>query len=376
MSRKILLKSDFWYELPKELIAQEPVEPRDQSRLFVYDRQSGKIEHKKFFNLPDYLKKGDLLVINNTKVMRARLLGHKKLTQGKVEVFLLKKLTSVVEDNQDKKSERWQVMLGGKVDVGLEIVISPQLAAEVLADNNDGIWQVEFNLAGDELQAEVERIGHIPLPPYIRHGVDAVEDQVRYQTVFADESQKGSVAAPTAGLHFTEKLLDDIRQRGVEIGELTLHVGIGTFSPVKTEQVVDHRMHAEYFEVNAELVEKIIKTKKNGGRIIAVGTTSARTIETLASKVEFTELLAGTKKECQGFYGWTAIFIYPGYEYKLVDGLVTNFHLPESTLLMLLAAFLGQGGKKDGLAIERALYREAIENNYRFFSFGDGMLIL
>lgn len=364
MSKSRLSKKDFWYDLPKELIAQSPIEPRDESRLFVYDRASAKIEHRIFRNVAEYLKPGDLLVLNNTKVMPARLLGQKKLTQGKVEVFLLKKIGKVT------MGECWQVLLGGKVNVGLVIALSQKLEALVERNNNDGTWEVLFNLAGQQLFREIEAIGHMPLPPYIRGGVEKQEDRERYQTVFSREGKKASVAAPTAGLHFTDQLLWQLRKQGVKIGELTLHVGIGTFAPVKAEKIKDHKMHAEVYEVSQKLKKLIVETKKNGGRVIAVGTTSARTLETVADLVN-----DGGATSKGSITGATDIFIYPGYKFKLVDALVTNFHLPESTLLMLLAAFLEQvpGGK--GLKIEKKLYAEAIKNNYRFFSYGDAMLI-
>lgn len=369
MSKKQLIKQDFWYNLPKELIAQTPIEPRDSSRLFVYDRSSGQVEHKKFFDIADYLESGDLLVLNNTKVMPARLLGLKKMTGGKVEVFLLTKLAN------KKDTEIWQVMLGGKVGVGLEIVISSGLSAVVQQNNQDGTWAVEFNLAGSALKKQIEEVGHMPLPPYIRHGEDKNEDRQRYQTVFARTTKKNSVAAPTAGLHFTKDLLVKLKKQGVQIGELTLHVGIGTFAPVKADKITDHRMHAESYEVDKKLLEKIIETKKRGGRVIAVGTTSARTLETVANRMD-----KGEWTRENGLTGVTDIFIYPGYQFKLVDALITNFHLPESTLLMLLAAFLdsstGSARAGQGLKIEKKLYTEAIKNKYRFFSYGDAMLIL
>jgi S-adenosylmethionine:tRNA ribosyltransferase-isomerase len=365
MPKRRLSKNDFWYDLPKGLIAQAPIEPRDSSRLFVYGRASAKAEHRIFREVADYLKPGDLLVLNNTKVMPARLLGQKKLTQGKVEVFLLKKLAKA------RGGERWQVLLGGKVSAGLFIALSDRLEARVEQNNNDGTWEVMFNLAGKELLQEVEAIGHMPLPPYIRGGVEKPEDKERYQTVFGREGKKFSVAAPTAGLHFTDSLLRQLKKQGIRIGELTLHVGIGTFAPVKAERIEEHKMHAEVYEVSQQLIKQIIETKEKGGRVIAVGTTSARTLETVASSI-FSSNLSGK----DSLTGATDIFIYPGYEFKIVDALITNFHLPESTLLMLLAAFLEQGPAKDGLKIEKRLYAEAIKRNYRFFSYGDAMLIL
>lgn len=354
-----LSKKDFWYDLPKELIAQQPIEPRDQSRLFVYDRKSRKIEHRKFSDIVEYLAPGDLLILNNTKVMPARLHSTKKDTGGKIEIFLLKKV-----------SREWQVMLGGRVHENSELIVSDKLEAKVLKNNQDGTWQVAFNLSGKALMAEIEKVGHMPLPPYIRKGLDKVEDKERYQTVFSRASKKESVAAPTAGLHFTKRLLEKLKAKGVEIGEVTLHVGIGTFAPVKAEKIADHKMHAERYEVTKELIEKVRAVKRQGGRVIAVGTTASRTLETVAKFITGEEELVADLAE-----GWTDIFMYPGRKFKVVDALVTNFHLPESTLLMLLAAFLQQIGKVNGIKIEQELYKVAIEQRYRFFSYGDAMLI-
>jgi S-adenosylmethionine:tRNA ribosyltransferase-isomerase len=361
MANKGLKKSDYFYELPKSLIAEEPVERRDQSRLLVYDRATKKIEHKIFSDIIDYFQAGDLLVLNNTRVMRARLLGEKKQTRGKVEVFLLKKSRKL------KNSEEWQVLLRGKIEVDLEIVLSPRLSAVVLQNNQDGTWQVRFSLAGLALNQEVDRIGHVPLPPYIRKGLASKGDESRYQTVFSKTNKTGSVAAPTAGLHFTKDLLTKLKARGVEIAEVTLHVGLGTFAPVKTELLLDHKMHSEYFEISAKTVKQITETKKLGRRVIAVGTTATRTLESVAGLIF---LNSGSK-----ISGWTNIFIYPGYKFELVDCLITNFHLPESTLLMLLASFLEQKGG-DGLKTEKKIYKTAIGKNYRFFSYGDAMLII
>lgn len=362
MTSRAYKKSDFWYDLPKELIAQEPIEPRDSSRLFVYDRQRKKIEHRRFSDIVDYFGPHDLLVLNDTKVMPARLLGQKKETGGKAEVFLLKKLSG------NNGREIWQVLLGGKPAVNQEIVISPRLSAKPLCNNGDGTWQAELSLGGRQLGIEIESIGHMPLPPYIRKGVDKHDDKGRYQTVFSKEAKKASVAAPTAGLHFTKELLGRLKRKGVGIAELTLHVGIGTFAPVKADNIEDHRMHGEHYEVSQALIGKIIATKKNGGRVVAVGTTSARTLETIAGIMERGEL-----SRDKTIRDMTDIFVCPGYKFKVVDCLITNFHLPESTLLMLLAAFLGPS---NGLEIEKQIYALAIKNKYRFFSYGDAMLIL
>lgn len=357
MKARQLNKKEFSFDLPQELIAQTPIEPRDNSRLFVYDRANQKKEHKNFFNLVDYLKSGDLLIINNTKVMPARLLGKKVGTGGKVEVFLLQKI----------KGKVWQVLLGGKAGNGLEITLSPKLQAKVLENNQDGTWNVEFNMGAKAFKDEINKVGHMPLPPYIRKGIDTPTDATRYQTVFSRSSKEGSVAAPTAGLHFTKDLLNKLKHKGVEIGEVTLNVGLGTFLPVKADNISEHKMHAEKFEVPVVTINKIIETKKRGGRVIAVGTTAARTLESAAGLMYLnTESTVG---------GWTSIFIYPPYKFQIVDCLLTNFHLPESTLLMMLAAFLEQGGG-NGIKTEQNLYAEAIKEKYRFFSYGDAMLII
>lgn len=346
--------SDFDYHLPLELIAQKPVRPRDNSRLLLLNRKTGEIGHRYFYNIIDCLQSGDLLVLNNSKVFPARLIGAKAETGGVVEIFLHKKI----------KSDIWECLIGGRVRTGLVIKFAKKLRGEVLINNNDGTWQVKFNLDGDMFWQAIDQIGLVPLPPYIKRSKKTVSDKNNYQTVFADNQKVGSVAAPTAGLHFTKSLLKKIKDKGVKIVYVTLHVGLGTFAPVKTENILEHKMHSEFAEVQSETIREIIKTKKAGGRVIAVGTTSCRTLESLDwQKLEKADL---SGSEFQSF--WTDIFIYPGYHFKAVDALITNFHLPKSTLLMLVSAL---ASKK---LIERA-YQEALAQKYRFFSYGDAMFI-
>lgn len=339
--------SDFDYNLPPELIAQEPINPRDAARLLIVDKTAKKVEHKKFSDIVDYLKKGDVLVVNDSKVFPARLFGHKKNTGGAVEVFLHKKISDNI----------WECLLGGRVSVGLVIELSPKFEAIVKENNQDGTWQVEFNKAGLDFFSAVSRIGHLPLPPYIKRPKDQKEDKRNYQTIYAASDKIGSVAAPTAGLHFTPRLLRKIEEKGVVIERVTLHVGLGTFSPVKTENILEHKMHSEFAEIDTATIKRLKKAKERGHRIIAVGTTSARTLESWG-KVDFPNK----------YSSWTDIFIYPGYKFTVVDALITNFHLPKSTLLMLVSAL---AGKK---LMERA-YEEAVNDKYRFFSYGDAMFI-
>ena len=339
--------SDFDYNLPAKLIAQEPVNPRDAAKLLIVDKINKKLEHKKFFDLVDYLNKGDILVVNDSKVFPARLFGHKKNTGGAVEVFLHKKIS----DNS------WECLLGGRVSAGLVIVLADNFEAVVKENNQDGTWLVEFNKTGAAFFAAVTKIGHLPLPPYIKRINDQKEDKRNYQTVYADKDKIGSVAAPTAGLHFTPRLLKKIKEKGIIIERVTLHVGLGTFSPVKTENILEHKMHSEFAEIDKQTIKRLKKAKAKNQRIIAVGTTSCRTLESWGQ--------AGMPDE---FSCWTDIFIYPGYKFKVIDALITNFHLPKSTLLMLVSAL---AGKK---FIEKA-YQEAIDNSYRFFSYGDAMFI-
>jgi S-adenosylmethionine:tRNA ribosyltransferase-isomerase len=337
--------SDFHYELPTELIAQTPIDRRDQSRLMCLDRYSGDIAHRYFYDLPELLREGDCLVLNDSRVLPARLLGARE-TGGAVEVVLLR----------DRGGDVWECLTrpGRKTKPGARLFFgNGELTAAVEGELEGGNRLIRFNYDGIFLEA-LERLGKMPLPPYIR---EALEDAERYQTVYARPS--GSAAAPTAGLHFTQELLDTLAARGVVIKKLTLHVGLGTFRPVKTENVEAHQMHAEYFELPAETAEAVNAAKREGRRVLAVGTTSCRSLESAAAD-------AGTVKPYAGF---TDAFFYPGYRFKCVDGLITNFHLPESTLIMLVSAFAGRENVLNA-------YGEAVRERYRFFSFGDAMLIV
>lgn len=339
---------EFDYKLPKNLIAQEPINPRDHSRLLILSKKTGRIEHRHFFNLPDYLKPGDVLVLNDTKVFPARLIGKKIESGGKIEIFLLKKISLNL----------WRCLAGGKrKKEGLEIVFSRKLSGELVKDNQDGTWNIKFNKLGKEFFKIIEKIGQVPLPPYIKRPekITGVRDLKNYQTVYADERKANSVAAPTAGFHFTPALLKKIKDKGVKIEYITLHVGLGTFAPVKVENIKKHKMHSEWVEVKNSTLKRLKEAKKSGAKIIAVGTTSVRTLEAVWDNKE-------------GFKGWVDIFIYPGYRYKAVDAMITNFHLPQSTLLMLVSAFAGKE------KIDKA-YEQAIKKKYRFFSYGDAMFI-
>lgn len=339
--------SDFDYNLPLELIAQAPVNPRDAAKLLILDKTNKKLEHKKFSDLVDSLEKGDILVVNDSKVFPARLFGHKKDTGGAVEVFLHKKISE----------NTWECLLGGRVSVGLVIELAPNFEATVKTKNQDGTWQVEFNKTGTSFFTAISKIGHLPLPPYIKRPKDQKEDKRNYQTVYAAVRKVGSVAAPTAGLHFTTRLLNKIKAKGVIVEKVTLHVGLGTFSPVKTENILSHKMHSEFAEIDKATIKRLKKAKEQGKRVIAVGTTSARTLESWGQ--------AGFP---DNYSAWTDIFIYPGYKFKVVNALITNFHLPKSTLLMLVSALAG----KDFMF---KAYQEAINQSYRFFSYGDAMFI-
>ena len=338
-------RSDFYYDLPEELIAQHPLKKRDESRLMVINRKKNTIEDRRFFDVTEYLRPGDLLVMNNTKVIPGRIYGHREDTGGKVEILLLRHLS-------DKD---WEIMVkpGKRAKVGARIVFSPELKGVITGTTQGGLRVISFEYTGI-FKEIVNEIGLMPVPPYIH---ETLADNNRYQTVYA--KREGSSAAPTAGLHFTPDLLEKIEKMGVSIAEVTLHVGIGTFRPVKCDVIEEHHMHEEYFEVPEETAKAIKRTKKNGGRVIAVGTTSVRTLE---SDAQFNE---GT---VEAYSGVTDIFIYPGYEWKVVDAMITNFHLPESTLLMLVSAFYNRE------AIMKA-YQTAIDLKYRFFSFGDAMFI-
>ncbi len=337
--------SDFYYDLPEELIAQMPAEPRDSSRLLVYHRQDETVEHKVFRDIIDYLNPGDALVVNDTRVIPARLYGKKQSTGREVEFLLLNQLSK----------DTWEVIMrpGKKLRIGDRVEFAEDLQAEILEKKEDGVTSVKFYFEG-LFEPLLERYGNMPLPPYI---TKRLEDRQRYQTVYAKEN--GSAAAPTAGLHFTPELMEKIRKKGIDIIPVLLHVGLGTFRPVKVDNVENHKMHSEYYSISADSARRINETRKRGGRIIAVGTTSVRTLESVADE-------DGSIKEQSGN---TEIFIYPGYRFKCVDALITNFHLPESTLLMLISAFMG---KEQALG----LYRLAVQERYRFFSFGDAMLIV
>ncbi|MGN0823668.1 MAG: tRNA preQ1(34) S-adenosylmethionine ribosyltransferase-isomerase QueA [Candidatus Coproplasma sp.] len=337
-------KSDFYYELPPELIAQTPAQPRDSSRLLVYNRATDTIEHRIFRDVTDYLKKGDVLVINNTKVLPARMFAHTE-HGGLVEILLLKR----------KDKDTWEVLAkpGKKCAIGKKFIISDKLSFTVEGVTDSGERIVRFSYDG-VFENILEEVGSMPLPPYIK---EKLQDKNRYQTVYAKTD--GSAAAPTAGLHFTPELLDKIRNMGVEVVEVLLHVGLGTFRPVKEDIITDHKMHSEYFEVSEQAAATINKAKSEGRRIIAVGTTSVRTLESAT----------GDDGIVKAGHGDTCIFIYPPYKFKCVDALITNFHLPESTLVMLVAALVGR---------EKVLeiYNTAVENKYRFFSFGDACFFL
>lgn len=336
---------DFYYDLPQELIAQDPLEDRSSSRLLVLGKEDGSIRHDVFRNITQYLHAGDCLVINNTKVIPARLFGEREGTGATIEILLLKR----------KENDIWETLVkpGKKAKPGTKIIFGGGiLTGEVVDVVEDGNRLIQFTYEGI-FEEILDQLGQMPLPPYITH---TLQDKNRYQTVYA--KYDGSAAAPTAGLHFTPELLDQIRAMGVKIAEVTLHVGLGTFRPVKVENVQDHHMHSEYYEVTAEAAALINETKQAGGRVIAVGTTSCRTLESAAA--EDGTLTAKS--------GWTDIFIYPGYTFKVIDALITNFHLPESTLVMLVSALAGRDHIMNA-------YAEAVKERYRFFSFGDAMFI-
>ena len=336
---------DYDYDLPEELIAQDPLEDRSSSRLMVLDRQTGDVEHRHFTDILEYLHPGDCLVINNTKVIPARLFGVKEVTQAKIEVLLLKR----------KENDIWETLVkpGKKAKPGTKLVFGDGLlTAEVVDVVEEGNRLIQFHYDGI-FEEILDQLGQMPLPPYITH---QLKDKNRYQTVYA--KYDGSAAAPTAGLHFTKELLQKVKDMGVDIAEVTLHVGLGTFRPVKVENVLDHHMHSEFYMVSQEAADKINRAKESGHRVIAVGTTSTRTLEAAADE-------NGRLHETSG---WTEIFIYPGYQFKVIDALITNFHLPQSTLVMLVSALAGR---------EQVLhaYEIAVKERYRFFSFGDAMLI-
>ncbi len=335
---------EFDYELPEHLIAQSPIKKRDSSRLLVLDKKKGNIEHDKFNNIIDYLDENDVLVLNDTRVLPARLIGMKEDTNAVIELLLL----------NDKNDNCWECLVkpAKRVKIGTIISFGNRLKAECIKELEDGMKIFKFIYDGIFLEV-LDELGEMPLPPYI---TEKLVDKDRYQTVYANKI--GSVAAPTAGLHFTEELLKKIKEKGIKVCFITLHVGIGTFRPVNAENIYEHKMHSEYYEMSEYTAKILNETKKSNNKIISVGTTSTRTLETIMDKYnEF--------KECNG---WTDIFIYPGYKYKAIDGLITNFHLPKSTLIMLVSALAGKENVLNA-------YKEAVKQEYRFFSFGDSMLI-
>ena len=338
-------REDFYFELPEELIAQDPLEDRSGSRLLVLDKETGKTEHHIFKEIINYLEEGDCLVINDTKVLPARLIGSKVGTDAKIEVLLLKR----------RENDVWETLVkpGKKAKIGTKIRFGEGLLeGEVVDIVDEGNRLIQFRYEGI-FEEVLDRLGQMPLPPYITH---QLEDKNRYQTVYARHT--GSAAAPTAGLHFTEELLEEIAKKKVKIARVTLHVGLGTFRPVKVDNILEHHMHSEFYQIDEEAAQKINETKKQGHRVICVGTTSCRTVESAADE---NGMLQATS-------GWTDIFIYPGYKFKILDCLITNFHLPESTLIMLVSAL---AGRENVLAA----YEEAVKERYRFFSFGDAMFI-
>ena len=341
-----MLKSEFYYDLPEELIAQTPIEPRNYSRLMKIDRKSGEIEHRHFYNLCDYLKKGDLLVMNDSRVLPARLYGIKEETGACVEFLLL----------EQKGDKLWEILVrpGKKAKPGARFSFGDgRLKAEIIETVEGGNRIAKFECEGNFFTA-LEEVGQMPLPPYIK---EKLKDKERYQTVYSKEL--GSAAAPTAGLHFTKEMLAELENMGVKLAYVTLHVGLGTFRPVKEDNVLEHKMHSEHYHLPKETADLIKKTKAEGGRVIAVGTTSCRTLESVGTFFN----------DMDEHEGYTDIFIYPGYQFKVIDGLITNFHLPESTLIMLVSAFLGYEKTMNA-------YKIAVDEKYRFFSFGDAMLIV
>ena len=337
--------ADFFYDLTEELIAQTPLEPRDSSRLMVMDRKNGELEHKHFYDIIDYLNEGDCLIVNDSRVLPARIYGIKDETGANVEFLLLRQI----------ESKKWETLAkpGKKAKVGTRFIFGDGIMTAVVTEVTDeGNRIVDFECDGNFYEA-LDKLGQMPLPPYIH---EKLKDKERYQTVYSREL--GSAAAPTAGLHFTKELMDKIRAKGVKIGYVTLHVGLGTFRPVKVDDVTKHHMHSEHYELPEETAKLINETKRSGKRVIAVGTTSCRTLESVARK-------EGCVCPSEG---WTDIFIYPGFEFNVLDGLITNFHLPESTLIMLVSAFAGFDNVMNA-------YKTAVEEKYRFFSFGDAMFI-
>lgn len=341
--KDLLKKSSYFYNLPEELIAQKPIEPRDNSRLLLFCRQTEEIQYKHFYDILDFLHKGDVLVVNNTRVLPARLFGYKD-TGAKIEILLQKRIDLTT----------WEVIARPfkRLKEGTEIHFSENLSLTVLEKKEYGECKVKFNFTG-AFEERLDEVGQVPLPPYIH---EKLKDKERYQTVYS--KVEGSSAAPTAGLHFTNELLQKLQEKGVELIEVLLHVGLGTFRPVKEDDILNHNMHSEYIEMTQENADKINKAKAEGRRIIAVGTTSVRVLESVATE----------EGRVKAYKGETSIFIYPSYKFKIVDGLITNFHLPESTLIMLVSAFAGYDQTMK-------IYNHAVKEHYRFFSFGDAMFI-
>jgi S-adenosylmethionine:tRNA ribosyltransferase-isomerase len=344
----MIKKTDFDYNLPHNLIAQKPISPRDKARLLLVDKNKKKIYHDNFFNLDKLLKADDLLVINDTKVFKARLFG-KKISGGKIEVFLLKKINN----------NSYSSLLKGKVKEGEKIIISNKLKINIIKKEIDNTYKIKFNLKNKELEVELDKLAKVPIPPYIKKGQADIKDVLNYQTVYANNKQEKSVAAPTAGLHFTKRMIKKLKKRNIKIVKITLHVGLGTFLPVKCENILDHRMHKEELIIKKEEKKQILEAKKEKRRLVAVGTTVCRALESLAKCEK-------SLKDKQDFKHETDIFIYPGYKFKLTDVLLTNFHLPQSTLLMLVSALAGK-------RLIKKAYQEAIIKKYRFYSYGDVM---
>ena len=398
--------SDFNYNLPKEFIAQKPIYPRDHSRLLILDRKSKSIKHDYFYHLPKYLKKGDVLVFNNTKVFPARLIGKRQETGGRMEIFLLKKyqnqklkepknparLASQREAGRQtnkklkiKKGEYWEVLIGNKKKrLGERIIFSKNLFCEIIKQIDQSIWLVRFNKSGSVLEKLIDRLGQVPVPPYIKSRITYHESRIMYhrssklkedyQTVYA--KYRGSVAAPTAGFHFTKELLNKLKKAGIQLEFITLHVGFGTFQPVKVNDIKKHKMHVEFAILDKATARRLNQAKKEGRRIVAIGTTTVRALETFLQKSQAssTKLQINSKSQLPKFkikdqQKWINTFIYPGYKFKFVDAIITNFHLPKSTLLMLISAF---AGRKNILRT----YEIAKQKKYRFYSFGDVMMIL
>lgn len=351
----------FDYNLEKELIAKQPASPRDLARLLVYNRMNKKSVHTRFNKIGDFLQKGDVLVLNNTKVIPARLIG-KKLSRLSLDDFELGRKFKVLL-LEEKNKNIWTALIDGRGrELGVGLFFSKELKGEIVKKKQGGIWEIKFNKSGKKLQNLILKLGQMPLPPYIKQEKYKKENKDWYQTIYAKHF--GSVAAPTAGLHFTDRLLKRLNKNGIQLEYITLHVGMGTFLPVKTEDIKKHKIHKEFASIDKATAKRLNQAKKEGRRIIAIGTTSARSLEAFTKK---SKLQSGKKN--------VDIFIYPPYVFKYVDGIITNFHLPKSTLLMMISAFLSQGDKK-GIKIAKDLYKEAIKKKYRFYSYGDAMLII